>query len=173
MASIHTVGNKGSDVYSSTGDPRVDLSVKCVRGANPADILDGIHAIVDMKDQAALFDAFVLAFHTRNVRGGKGERELFFSMLTGLHTHDPEMVAKIIDLIPEYGSWADVESMMELPTIKADMLKLFQDALIKDRDSEAGKSISLAAKWAPREGKDGAKELASLLPLLHEKWPMN
>lgn len=163
MASIRIVGNKGSDVYSSSGDPRLDLSVKCVRGANSADIIDGIRAIVDMKDHAALVDAFVLAFHTRNVRGGKGERELFYSMLNGLHTLVPDMVTKVIDLIPEYGSWADVESMMEASPLKDSMLALFQNGLVKDRDTAAGKSISLAAKWAPREGKDGAKELAALL----------
>jgi hypothetical protein len=163
MASSRIVGNKGSDVYSGSGDPRLDLSVKCVRGANSADIIDGIHAIMDMKDHSALVDAFVLAFHTRNVRGGKGERELFYSMLIALHTLAPEMVAKVIDLIPEYGSWADVESMMEASALKDSMQKLFQNALVKDRDTATGKSISLAAKWAPREGKGGAKELAALL----------
>lgn len=158
---VRTVGTKGSDVYSTTGDPRLDLSVKCVRGADAADMIEGIKAIVELGDHEALVDACVLAFHTRNVRGGKGERELFYNMLLGLHEHAPETLTKLLDLIPEYGSWADVAHLMTFAEFKADMASLFFEALTKDRVVAEGKSVSLAAKWAPREGSDGAKELAT------------
>lgn len=158
---VRTVGTKGSDVYSGTGDPRLDLSVKCVRGAAAADMIEGIKAIVELGDHEALVDACVLAFHTRNVRGGRGERELFYNMLLGLHEHAPETLTKLLDLIPEYGSWADVTHLMTFPEFKAKMASLFFEALTKDRVVAEGKSVSLAAKWAPREGSDGAKELAT------------
>lgn len=55
MTTTKTTGSKGSDVYDCTGDPRVDLSVRLVRGADPADLT----AIADLD----LADAFVLTFH--------------------------------------------------------------------------------------------------------------
>ena len=63
-------GNKGSDVLSSTGDPRLDLSVKCVRGATEDSLAIALQSVLNLGTQEALEDAFVLAFHSRNIRGG-------------------------------------------------------------------------------------------------------
>ena len=72
-----TLGTKGSDVYTSTGvgDTMVALSALLVRGANPSCLAK---AVIDaISDKKSLEDIMVLLFQTRDIRGGKGEREIF------------------------------------------------------------------------------------------------
>ena len=84
--SLTAVGTKGSDVYTAVGveDPRVALSVLLTRGAHVSNIRSGIDAILKMEDTQALKDLFVMAFQTRDVRGGKGERVVAYEMLKAL-----------------------------------------------------------------------------------------
>jgi len=156
---MQTTGTKGSDVYDSTGDVRLDLSVKLVRGADAAEVRRGIRAVTTV----SIDDAYVMAFHTRNVRGGKGERELGIQMLLELYKYDPDITAAILDLLPEYGCWQDMFALAqaaEKTYSKADkhnirdlVLRITRDQLLEDMDKPEGESISLCAKWAPREHK--------------------
>jgi len=72
-----TTGIKGSDVYASTTNKVLDLSVMLNRGLAETEIRTAIDEIVATGDPTQLEDAFVLLFQTRDVRGGKGERDLF------------------------------------------------------------------------------------------------
>lgn len=160
-AVCRTQGSKGSDVYTSTGDERVDLSISIVRGANPVDIVMRMRRVV----ATHLADAFVLAFHSRNVRGGKGERDIFYTMLQALYEAHPELTRDMVDLIPHYGCWRDVFALEELCIVKNPtqyerlaplrdrLLDLVVQQLRADEATpvEPGASISLCAKWAPRE----------------------
>jgi hypothetical protein len=146
-------GVKGSDVYSSTGDPRLDLSVKCVRGANQYELCVGMEAVLALKTKQALEDAFVIPFHTRNVRGGKGEREVAYTLFKKLYSEKPTLMASLLDLIPHYGCWDD---LYRLATSSDDsfqnkVVQLTAKQLLED-DKTTG-SISLCAKWAPRENR--------------------
>lgn len=180
MKAVHrTTGTKGSDVFTSTGDPRLDLSVRLVRGADATTVRDGLLDIlalarVEEGGLQALEDAFVLAFHTRAVRGGKGERTLFNTLMEGLNAEHPAICRAVADLIPKFGSWRDVFVLAGefLGTAFSGVLmnlaatQLRADAAIAADASKAGESISLCAKWAPREGKHGddlARRLAKLL----------
>jgi hypothetical protein len=146
-----SVGAKGSDVFSSTGNPLLDLSVLLVRGANPEKILTLLGASLEA---GQLIDAFVLAFQTRDVRGGKGERLLFHHMLSALYNHKPALVLGLLDLIPEYGSWRDLTEMGDRVEYRPHISKLMLNQLAKDEGAmEAKKPVSLLAKWMPREGK--------------------
>jgi hypothetical protein len=98
MTTAKITGSKGSDVYDSTGDPRVDLSIRLVRGADTADLTARIKAIAALD----LADAFVLAFHSRNVRGGKGERDIFQTLFTALATTHPDLATSLLDLVPAF-----------------------------------------------------------------------
>jgi hypothetical protein len=153
-----TVGVKGSDVYDSTGDPRLDLNVKLVRGACPVDLQISIVAAASV----SLADAAVMAFHTRNVRGGKGERDLFRHMILGLNKEYPALVQRLIELVPAYGCWRDMFDIGDaggadlyeaILTHTADVLRNDQAAPLEEDGKKV--SISLAAKWAPREGSAG------------------
>lgn len=159
--STRTLGSKGSDVYTSTADERVDLSIRIVREADPSDIAERIRRVAVNH----LADAFVLAFHSRNVRGGKGERDLFYTMMLALHEDHPMLTHDLVDLIPHYGSWLDVFTLIDkcvvknperaarLEPLRERLLDLAVKQLQADEatPAEPGKSISLCAKWAPRE----------------------
>jgi hypothetical protein len=82
MSSVPRTGNKGSDVFSSTGDPRLDLSVLAVRGATPEALAKAMTAVLAMGTQQSFQDAYVLALHNRNIRGGQGERDVFYNLFT-------------------------------------------------------------------------------------------
>ena len=149
------VGAKGSDVFDGTGSPLVDLSVLLVRNGWSEQLETLFLKALETSED----DAFVLAFQTRDIRGGKGERKLFTQMATMLLTHRRRLMLGLLDFVPEYGCWRD---LYEMPGIRGEVLELMAKQLLKDTSAE---KKSLCAKWAPREGKDTpmAKELAYLL----------
>ena len=110
-------GVKGSDVYSTTGAVLVDLSALLVRGLAPERIAELVaqHAEDTARREAlsalaaaeAWEDAFVLAFQCRDVRGGKGERDLFRELFFALRGHQPRLADALLPLVPEYGYWED------------------------------------------------------------------
>jgi hypothetical protein len=170
-----TIGVKGSDVYDSTGSALLDLSVLLVRNA-PADSIQSLlQTILAENTTQADDDAFVLAFQTRDIRGGKGERDLFTLLFSCLLKERPTLAPRLLDFIPEYGSWRDIFVLLDIYVllmkdahgITNTLLALVKEQLIKDEtDMAAGKSISLLAKWMPREGSHDdklAKRVASYL----------
>ena len=129
-------------------------------------------------DPQAYEDAFLLAFQTRNVRGGKGERDVSYAMMALLLGKTPFMI-QMLDLIPKYGCWRDLfhlaSHMLErtpaserCTEIKEAVIEIARSQLKKDAFT-VDEPISLCAKWAPREGKGNAndqtlaKELAAAL----------
>jgi hypothetical protein len=178
------VGTKGSDVYTAAGveDPRVALSVMLNRGQWTQVIEEGIQLILAMEDPQALEDAFLLTFQTRDVRGGKGERDLSEQMWRVLlnQPKTSHLAKELLDLVPEYGSWRDLFTLCESQetskgvsfpySYQADLRKhiygLVQKQLAADEAAvAAAKGASLLAKWIPREDRQGdqAKELAKLM----------
>ena len=151
----HVSGMKGSDVFDGTGSSLVDLSALLVRNGWNEQLktlfLEALEASED--------DAFVLAFQTRDIRGGKGERKLFTQMASILLMHRRRLMGGLLDLVPEYGCWRD---LYELPGVRDEVIWLMAKQLREDTSAE---KKSLCAKWAPREGKDTqmAKDLAGHL----------
>jgi hypothetical protein len=182
-----TIGTKGSDVYTANGvnDPRVALSVLLVQGADESNITSGLDAILATGDRQMVEDAFVLAFQARDVRGGKGIRDVTQIMIKHLLSQPKwrPIMLDLLEKIPEYGSWRDLKLLgifgyEALPGYADELItrvvKLFQDQLTQDWHfmvSDPTK-VSLAAKYAPREchdnrfekilTKDLAKKLCSM-----------
>eukprot|EP00656_Telonema_subtile_P037466 TRINITY_DN4168_c0_g1_i2.p1 TRINITY_DN4168_c0_g1~~TRINITY_DN4168_c0_g1_i2.p1 ORF type:complete len:529 (-),score=143.70 TRINITY_DN4168_c0_g1_i2:136-1722(-) len=109
---------------------------------------------------------------TRDVRGGKGERDLAHWLIVGLAREFPETAQALLPLIPEYGSWRDVTALVELkgtpPELVNAMITMMATQLRADGDAV---KPSLCAKWAPRPKsahKEVAKSLAKLLFPEHE-----
>ena len=152
-------GVKGSDVFVSSGDPRLDLSVKCVRGADPAALRAALDSVLALNTQEALEDAFVLAFHSRNIRGGKGERDVFYHLYCALMIKQERLATDLLDLVPHYGCWRDLLAMAELVAknyfslnsikIQTTIVDFYAKTLYEE--SKLEKPKTLAAKWAPRE----------------------
>jgi len=166
------VGVKGSDVYTDAGDPRVTLFTQLVRGRDAKDVRRGVSDIMAIDTDQAITDAAVMAFQTRDVRGGKGERALFFEMLNALYGSESELATSLLTLVPEYGSWDDMFTMAtKFPEMKGAILAIAAKQLAEDENNLLlNKPVSLLAKWAPREDKQFgplAKDFAYLLAGAH------
>ena len=147
------VGIKGSDVYETTGDPRVDLSVMLVRGLTAEKIQIGVEAVLAMPSKEALEDLCVLLFQTRNIRGGKGERALAYDMLAALDKKQHGLSLALVPLFSHYGCWKDLFVLGQNAAFKETVLDLTIKQFAADNaaiKTEGGK-VSLLAKWAPRE----------------------
>jgi hypothetical protein len=173
------IGTKGSDVYTydGVGDPRVSLSTILVRGQLTDTIRDGIKKILycancKIPDYNKLIeDAFVLAFMNRNIRGGKGERDIGKTMFKILYLEKPTIMIKLLDLIPHYGCWDDIFSLWDTGDNWAtnnvlidELCEIIKKQLKEDeKNMKANKSISLLAKWIPRQTRQAhiAQYLAS------------
>ena len=161
-------GVKGSDVYESTGDPRVDLSVMLVRGLTPEKVQAGVEAVLQMSTKEALEDLCVLLFQTRNIRGGKGERTLAYDMLAALDKKQHALSLALLPFFSQYGCWRDLFKLAENSVFCDSVLEIVIKQFAMDNAAakmEGGK-VSLLAKWAPREkghGSSLAKMLAKRL----------
>ena len=100
-------------------------------------------------------DLFVMAFQTRDIRGGKGKRRLFYSFMKALHSFHPNTTRRMLHLVPEYGCWRDMwELWKEIPSLSSDILRLVKQQYIEDLTNAAMGDVndmSLLAKWLPRE----------------------
>lgn len=88
-----------------------------------------------------------IAFYTRNIRGGLGERNTFRYMLKSLALSNPEIVIKNIDLIPVFGRYDDLYTLVDTKAEDA-MWALVKETLMNDiAKAKTGAPISLCAKW--------------------------
>ena len=110
-------------------------------------------------------------FYARDIRKGLGERSLFRDVITKLACLHPETVIKNLALIPEFGRWDDLLSLLGTPC-EAAAVQFIRAQL--DADAEAlknGESVSLLAKWLPSvntsspEARLAAKRLCRLLKM--------
>ena len=103
-------GVKGSDVYTEAGvgDMRVALFQQLVRGCTAKYIKEQVErAFIVTPDNDVLRDYAVMAFQARDIRGGKGERDVFYHMFFALAEARPAAIKPLVELIPEYGCWVD------------------------------------------------------------------
>jgi hypothetical protein len=154
----------GRPSLATTGDPRLDAFAKLVRGLSQEGVEAHANAMMEKQDDPdVVVDAFVLWASTRDVRGGKGERDLARWQLLPLASRYPATVEALVPLVPEYGCWRDVVDLLETPrlpqTLRRSLISLMVAQLETDRDAE---KPSLCAKWAPRP-KSAHKAVAKLL----------
>lgn len=127
----------------------------------------------------SLMDAIVMAFHVRNIRGGKGERQVFKDTYRTLYTYVPHLMLDVADLIPTFGTWDDLFRMAgDMDPVFLDRvvniacIQLIEDESIVLSEGSGGprdtKSISLCAKWAPRE-RSGRRSQTSQLHRTEKK----
>ena len=155
------LGVKNSDVYTEEGlnDIRVSLFQMLVRNCSPV----YIYNIIQSADEKYIRDLVVMAFQTRDIRGGKGERDIFYSMLLSIITRVPQLAEPLIRLVPEYGCWQDLwhlyypeKILSHFEVIKNDVKKAIIDftkwIFFEDLSKLANNSKpSLLGKWLPRE----------------------
>lgn len=167
-------GVKGSDVYTEAGvgDLRVSFFTQLVRGLRRDEIHTQVNQFYNLwrnnpdagETKEVLRDLIVLAFQTRDVRGGKGERDLFYHMLGAVCELWPQWSRDLVALVPEYGCWRDLWYLYKAyPTIRSAIDSVVKDQFALDQETE---HPSLLVKWLPREGSkynDLAHHFAALL----------
>lgn len=140
-----THGVKGANTYTEegVGDLRVTLFTQLVRGANL--FYDVLRRCLAKYPE----DTCVLAFQTRDIRGGKGERQLGRFMLTQILKERPDLAASLVPLLPEYGRWDDVWSLYGI----SDEVSAVVDSVVLEqfRLDQESERPSLLAKWLPRQ----------------------
>ena len=189
-------GENGTAEHSaeSVGEARVALFFALVRDISAHRILELYKLCLQntrVENRAdVMADLFVMAFQTRDCRGGKGEKDVFYKLLLHLHRKYPETVIKLLPLLSDYGYIKDFFNLLKVtqdhPECKAlcsSIVSLVASQLRADEAlvdaaaevsgagagaalAEIRRQVSLFAKYAPREGKHFAKKDSRAFRLL-------
>ena len=175
-------GENNSAEYSTDalGDPRLALSFKLVHNMDDKDLrthIDNIYsAIKKTKNPTMMIDLFVILFQTRDPRGGKGRRALFYKMLLIIYEYFPIQIIELLHLIPMYGYYKDYFNLLELIhgsidprqytnltkkiyLIVANQIRLDVGEYENAQKESRKPIISLLAKFIPKEGKHYDKQI--------------
>lgn len=152
-------GVNGADVYTEAGvgNRLLPLFTMLNRGLEESYLHKTVEGIALCNQEEEIRDLFVMAFQTRDVRGGKGERLLFYQLFVALYQFWPQMTEKMLTLVPEYGCWRDMWSIwLAVPELGGAILRIvraqFMEDLVKASTGVRGETgISLLVKWLPRE----------------------
>jgi hypothetical protein len=159
-------GVNGADVYTEegVGDYRVSLFTMLNRGLEEKYIEEYVDKIFKREVAEEMRDLFVMAFQTRDVRGGKGERQLFYSFIKALWKHDKIGVVSLLAMIPDYGCWRDMwEILKVIPELEPVIFHTVRMTFAWEVESLERRAPSLLAKWLPREGSKTYPGLAKKL----------
>lgn len=136
----------GAITNRSTLDPLLDyFSLAGAMRNDPA----SAHKLFKKAFAADKLNAIKCLFYLRDVRGGQGERAVFYETLKNL---DEDTAIKIIKYIPEYGRYDDFEHLQWTPRVLKALAAYIKEQLVADERSMAEKeSVTLLAKWLPSE----------------------
>ena len=88
-----------------------------------------------------------LLFYCRNIRGGLGERIVSRYMMRWLAQNHPEIMRKNIDLIPLFGRYDDLYSLIGTPAEDEMWVLLSKTILFDLEHMKKGEPVTLCAKW--------------------------
>lgn len=136
--------------YSTTNNPVLDLNFKTVSMR-----LSSKETNYSNWNKAYEFDKIIALkwlLYLRDARGGLGERKSFKDILLGLSNSHPELVTKLVSIIPEYGRFDDLFILYESTSeeVISELNKYIRTQLLADvLGMEENRQISLLAKWLP------------------------
>lgn len=142
-----TLTENGAKTFASTTSDVLDLfaTIGALRRASEEDINSRfVRAWAEDRDLA-----MKLLFYARDVRGGLGERRVFRTVLRMLATSEPASVRKNIQFIGEFGRYDDLLTLIDTPCEGAAMEYIGEKLRADMEDMEAGRPVSLLAKWLP------------------------
>ena len=135
----------GAYALNTTSGALLDMfsSLAAMRGRNDQDLIKTFE-LAYLEDPLG---ALRCLFYVRDVRGGQGERRIFDVILHHIANRYPEVVSYNLPCIPHYGRWDDLYALISTP-VEAEMWQFMKAQLLQDlKDMEAGKPVSLLAKW--------------------------
>ncbi|OYN81711.1 DUF2828 family protein [Mycolicibacterium sphagni] len=137
----------GDKAHKSSLDPVVDYfslaGAMRSRAGDTADLFEAAYRSDPLAATRALF-------YLRDIRGGQGERDVFYAGLKRLFQLSPEKFARNLTHVPFYGRWDDLFIFgAEVP---ASVAALINQQWALDVDGyEQGGQVSLLAKWLPSQ----------------------
>lgn len=160
LSNAKQLTENGAVGYRTTGKELLDLNfmTSSLRNKSEAEILR-----IFLK---AFYEDKLLAikwlFFLRD-RAGMGERRSFRVILNSLGHQYPIIAKELISLVPEYGRWDDLYSLMD-----GDLTEHVVDFIYQQLDEDCGnylnkKPISLLAKWLPKESTKKYKKVYKIL----------
>lgn len=135
----------GAVAIKSTGDACLDLfsSIGSLREADDQRIF---RLFADAYNENPVM-ATKIAFYSRDVSGGLGERQTFRTIIKYMAEYHPEAIRPNLDLIGVYGRYDDLYSLVGTP-IEDDMWQAMKKQFEEDlKNLHEGNTISLLAKW--------------------------
>ncbi len=167
-ASNIKTGVNGASVYTEEGVGNSCVALFTMLNRNldkdylQQSVRDMFHKSIDNE-----LHLFQMAFHTRDVRGGKGEKKLFYDFIEVLYELAPEVTRDMMQHVPEYGCWRDMWELMRLvPGLSESIMNVVKETFLSDRlhfTTGNKDKLSLLSKWLPREGSKTYKGLAKTI----------
>lgn len=142
----------GMTTNSSSLNACVDLffNIGAMRGQDKTRLISNFSKAFNEDPLVALR----ILFWARDIRGGAGERQIFKDIMVYLaKSAHRDKLAKNLALVPEYGTWQDLLSLIGTP-LQTQTLDIIKGGI----EAENG----LCAKWMPRE-KSGKRQLAKIV----------
>jgi len=143
-----TTTDNGAVSLQSSGNDLLNLFVATVRGLDDERLGD----LMDKSVNESLFYTLKIVAYVRDIRGGKGERDLGRKMMEWLLENDErQLYANMKAYISEYGRWDDGVYLRK-SIARKHYIELLANQLRDDIVNMVNmKSVSLAAKWVPSE----------------------
>lgn len=143
----HTRTENGAKALNTTSDGRLDLFGTI--GAFRNTIYDRKIALYENSYKVDPTFTTKILFYARDIRGGLGERQTFRGLVNYAARQHPETIRGNIWLIPHYGRWDDLYSLVDTP-LEHEMWAFMKKQFEKDLaniELHGTAEVSLLAKW--------------------------
>jgi hypothetical protein len=143
-----TTTDNGAVSLQSSGDDLLNLFVGASRGIDD----NKLKMLMDKSAKESMLYTLKIIAYVRDIRGGKGERDLGRKMMNWLLENDErQLYVNMNTFICEYGRWDDGVYLRK-SVARKHYIELLGNQLRDDITNMVNmKSVSLAAKWVPSE----------------------
>ena len=153
-----SVTENGAKGFKTTNQPLLDVNFKIssMRNMNENEKIAILRKAY--YEDKLLFTKWL--FFAGDVRGGCGERDLFKTGLSIILNDKPEAFIALMKLIPEYTRWDNLIKFVNCGNseVENSIINIIKEQLNEDMENmNAGKSISLLAKWMPSANTSSAE----------------
>jgi hypothetical protein len=141
----------GAQSLDCSGEALTDLFFGAARGLDQ----NPFYQLLDRAWSSDRLATLRILAHLRDVRGGKGERQLGRWGLEWLAQRSPrDLVHNLRHYVATFGRWDDLVRLADYPEIAGNVYELVASQLRQDLESlDAGQPASFCAKWTPLEGR--------------------